>query len=257
MAMQEDRQQRIALVTGGARRIGAFMARDLAKQGFAVAIHANSSVDAARELASSINAEGGKAVPLQADLTDPDAVRRLFAAARDALGPVDLLVNNASVFEPDSAQDPDMELWDRHFAVHLKAPALLGAELHAQTDIDTGLIVNMIDQRVWKLTPDFFSYTLSKSALWTATRTMAQAFAPKVRVNAIGPGPTLANERQSAADFQMQIDGLPLKRGPRPDEFAATILYLYETASITGQMIALDGGQHLAWQTPDVTGMAE
>jgi NAD(P)-dependent dehydrogenase (short-subunit alcohol dehydrogenase family) len=248
---------RTALITGSARRIGAHIAKDLAAQGFAVAIHANASIGSAQEIAGQIIAGGGRAAGLQADLRDADATRRLFAAARDALGPVDLLVNNASVFERDSAQSPDLDLWDRHFAVHLKAPALLGAEMFAQADIESGLIVNIIDQRVWKLTPDFFSYTLSKSALWTATRTSAQAFAPKLRVNAIGPGPTLANERQSAEDFQMQIDGLPLKRGPEPADFAKTIHYLYETKSITGQMLALDGGQHLAWQTPDVTGMAE
>jgi NAD(P)-dependent dehydrogenase (short-subunit alcohol dehydrogenase family) len=249
--------QRTALVTGGARRIGARIAKDLAAQGFGVAIHANSSIAEAQAMAAQIVADGGRAVALQADLGDAAATKRLFAAACHALGPVDLLVNNASVFERDSAQAPDLDLWERHFAVHLKAPALLGAQMFAQSDIETGLIVNIIDQRVWKLTPDFFSYTLSKSALWTATRTSAQAFAPKLRVNAIGPGPAMANERQSAEDFQMQIDGLPLKRGPQPADFAKTILYLYEIGSITGQMLALDGGQHLAWQTPDVTGMAE
>jgi NAD(P)-dependent dehydrogenase (short-subunit alcohol dehydrogenase family) len=257
--MQENQRRgpRTALVTGGARRIGAHIAKDLAAQGFGVAIHANSSLADAEAMAAQIIAHGGRAAALQADLCDAAATKRLFAAAREALGPVDLVVNNASVFERDSAQAPDMDLWNRHFAVHLKAPALLGAEMFAQGDIETGLIVNIIDQRVWKLTPDFFSYTLSKSALWTATRTSAQAFAPKLRVNAIGPGPTMANERQSAADFQMQIDGLPLKRGPQPADFAKTIDYLYGMHSITGQMLALDGGQHLAWQTPDVTGMAE
>jgi NAD(P)-dependent dehydrogenase (short-subunit alcohol dehydrogenase family) len=248
---------RTALITGGARRIGAHIAKDLAAQGFGVVIHANSSIAGAEKLAGQIVANGGRAVTIAADLCDAGETRRLFAAAREALGPVDLLVNNASVFERDSAQEPDMALWDRHFAVHLKAPALLGAEMFAQGDIGSGLIVNIIDQRVWKLTPDFFSYTLSKSALWTATRTSAQAFAPKLRVNAIGPGPTMANERQTPADFQMQIDGLPLKRGPEPADFAKTIHYLYEMKSVTGQMLALDGGQHLAWQTPDVTGMAE
>jgi NAD(P)-dependent dehydrogenase (short-subunit alcohol dehydrogenase family) len=248
---------RTALVTGGARRIGEAVVRDLAAHGFAVAIHVNSATDSAQRIADEIRAAGGKAAVLSADLTAQASAEQLFAAVRKAIGPIGLLVNNASIFERDTAEAPDMALWEKHFAVHLKAPALLGAALHAQTDVGDGLIVNIIDQRVWKLTPDFFSYTLSKSALWTATRTMAQAFAPKTRVNAIGPGPTLANERQTAADFAMQIDGLPLKRGPRLDEFGRTIRYLAETKSITGQMIALDGGQHLAWQTPDVTGMAE
>jgi NAD(P)-dependent dehydrogenase (short-subunit alcohol dehydrogenase family) len=257
MVENPGRMPRTALVTGGARRIGEAVVRDLAAHGYAMAIHVNSAADRAERIAEDIRSTGGKAAVLPADLTMEASAAGLFAAARAALGPVGLLVNNASIFERDTAEAPDMALWDKHFAVHLKAPALLAAALHAQTDVDDGLVVNIIDQRVWKLTPDFFSYTLSKSALWTATRTMAQAFAPKTRVNAIGPGPTLANERQAAADFAMQIDGLPLKRGPGLDEFGRTIRFLADTKSITGQMIALDGGQHLAWQTPDVTGMAE
>jgi NAD(P)-dependent dehydrogenase (short-subunit alcohol dehydrogenase family) len=257
MVEYPGKMPRTALVTGGARRIGEAVVRDLAAHGYAIAIHVNSATERAERIADEIRAGGGKAAVLSADLTAEVSAGSLFTAARKALGPIGLLVNNASIFEKDTADAPDMALWDKHFAVHLKAPALLGAALHAQIDIDEGLIVNIIDQRVWKLTPDFFSYTLSKSALWTATRTMAQAFAPKTRVNAIGPGPTLPNERQTAADFAMQIEGLPLKRGPGLDEFGRTIRYLADTKSITGQMIALDGGQHLAWQTPDVTGMAE
>jgi NAD(P)-dependent dehydrogenase (short-subunit alcohol dehydrogenase family) len=257
MAENPGTMPRTALVTGGARRIGEAVVRDLAAHGYAIAVHVNSATERAERIVDEIRAAGGAATVVSADLTIEASPARLFDAARQAIGPIGLLVNNASIFERDTAEAPDMALWEKHFAVHLKAPALLGAALHAQTDLGDGLIVNIIDQRVWKLTPDFFSYTLSKSALWTATRTMAQAFAPKTRVNAIGPGPTLANERQSAADFAMQIDGLPLKRGPGLDEFGRTIRYLAETKSITGQMIALDGGQHLAWQTPDVTGMAE
>lgn len=245
------------LVTGGARRIGEAIVRDLAAHGHAVAIHVNSATDRAEIIAHDIRAAGGTAEIFRADLTAEKSVQALFTAARDAVGPIGILVNNASIYERDTAEAPDMGLWERHFAIHLKAPALLGAALHAQPDMNDGLVVNIIDQRVWKLTPDFFSYTLSKSALWTATRTMAQAFAPRTRVNAIGPGPTLANERQTAADFAMQIEGLPLKRGPELGEFGATIRYLAQMRSITGQMIALDGGQHLAWETPDVTGMAE
>lgn len=248
---------RTALVTGGAKRIGAAIARDLAANGFAVAIHYNGSEEAASALAAEIAAQGGRAAPVQADLNDRDAVPGLLAQARAALGSVDLLVNNASVFEKDTAFAPDMALWDRHFAVHLEAPALLSAAFAAQADIAAGLIVNIIDQRVWRLTPNFFSYTLSKAALWAATQTMAQAFAPRIRVNAIGPGPAMPNERQQQADFDAQIDGLLLKRGPQAGEFGSTIRYLYDTPSVTGQMIALDGGQHLAWETPDVTGMAE
>ena len=247
-----------ALVTGGARRIGAAIAEDLAENGFAVAIHCNRSTAEAHALAARINGRGGNAIVLSADLTEMSQAERVVDKAAAALGPVRLLVNNASIFREDTPAEPDFALWDRHFAVHVKAPALLTARLAAQLpDGADGLVVNMIDQRVWKLTPGYFSYTLSKSALWTATRTLAQAFAPRVRVNAVGPGPAVASERQSPADFQAQLDGLIMQRGPELGEFGATIRYLWEARSVTGQMIALDGGQHLAWQTPDVTGIVE
>lgn len=246
------------LVTGGARRIGRAIVEDLAANGFAVAIHCNRSRDEADRLAETIVAAGGRAAVAQADLTDTTAVASLIAAATDALGPVSLLVNNASVFEPDGVQDFSEAVWDRHFAVHVKAPALLAQHFAKALPTGTdGLIVNIIDQRVWRPTPEFFSYTLSKSALWMATRTMAQALSPRIRVNAIGPGPTLRGKRQTDADFSAQVEGVMLERGPELAEFGATIRYLWDAKSVTGQMIALDGGQHLAWQTPDVTGMAE
>ncbi|QDB99361.1 SDR family oxidoreductase [Mesorhizobium sp. 8] len=247
-----------ALVTGGARRIGRAIVEDLAAHGFAVAIHSNASAVEAEQLADSINHAGGRAAALVADLTDMAATDGLVAAAEAALGPVTLLVNNASVFTDDSVQDFDWSGWDRHFALHVKAPALLARRFAEALPADReGLIVNIVDQRVWRLTPRYFSYTLSKAALWTATQTMAQALAPRIRVNAIGPGPTLKNTRQENADFAAQVDGLILKHGPELAEFGATIRYLWEARSATGQMIALDGGQHLAWQTPDVTGMME
>jgi len=247
-----------ALVTGGAKRIGKAIVEDLAAHGFAVAIHANRSFDEAEALASRIAAAGGRAAALAADLTDMTAAAGLVAAAGAALGPVSLLVNSASIFEDDSALDFDWDGWDRHFAIHLKAPVLLARTMARALPPDCeGLVVNVIDQRVWRPTPRYFSYGLSKSALWSATRTMAQALAPRVRVNAIGPGPALKNARQRDADFAAQVDGLILKRGPALGEFGATIRYLWQARSVTGQMIALDGGQHLAWQTPDVTGMAE
>ena len=179
-------------------------------------------------------------------------------AATARLGPISLLVNCASIFEEDSLHDFHWDEWDRHFSVHVKAPVLMARRFaQALPPGREGLIVNIVDQRVWSPTPRYFSYTLSKSTLWTATQTMAQALAPHIRVNAIGPGPTLRNIRQSDADFAAQVDGLLLKRGPALDEFGATIRYLWKARSVTGQMIALDGGQHLAWQTPDVTGMVE
>lgn len=247
-----------ALVTGGAKRIGKAIVKDLAANGFAVAIHCNRSREEAEAVASEIVAAGGRAAVVAADLIDEDATAGLVEAATKALGPIGLLVNNASLFEEDSVEDFDWSGWDRHFTVHLKAPALLTQRFARALPADQdGLVVNMIDQRVWRPTPRYFSYTLSKSALWAATQTMAQALAPRIRVNAIGPGPTLKGARQEDRDFQTQLDGVLLRRGAELGEFGATIRYLWNARSVTGQMIALDGGQHLAWQTPDVTGVME
>lgn len=250
--------KKTALVTGGAKRVGRAIVEDLAANGFAVAIHFNSSAAEAKALAEDIVGRGGKASAVEADLLDMAAVETLVERASTAVGPVRLIVNSASIFEDDEGTDPDFAIWDRHFSIHVKAPTLLAAKLAAAIpDGEEGLVVNIIDQRVWRLTPRYFSYTLSKAALWTATQTLAQALAPKVRVNAIGPGPTLPSTRQAQADLDAQTEGLILKRGPALGEFGATIRYLWEARSVTGQMIALDGGQHLAWQTPDVTGMKE
>ncbi|BCG89231.1 short chain dehydrogenase [Mesorhizobium sp. 113-3-9] len=247
-----------ALVTGGAKRIGKAIVEDLASHGFAVAIHANRSRGEADALAAGINQSGGRAAVVSADLTDMNAVSDLVGQAEVALGPISLLVNNASLFVDDSVDDFDWQAWDRHFAIHVKTPALLAQNFaRALPEGQEGLIVNIIDQRVWRPTPRYFSYALSKSALWTQTQMLAQALGPGIRVNAIGPGPTLKNMRQDDSDFDAQVAGLILKRGPELPEFGATIRYLWDARSVTGQMIALDGGQHLAWQTPDVTGMAE
>ncbi len=242
-----------AFVTGAARRIGRAVALDLAANGFDVAIHCWGSRDEADEVARNICELGGQAAVLEADLSNVQGCGDLLARAAEEIGPIRLLVNNASIFEEDSLTDFDWDAWDRHFALHLKAPVELARRMAQMLPADEdGLVVNVIDQRVWRLTPRFFSYTLSKSAEWTATRTMAQALAPRVRVNAIGPGPSLRNERQREEDFDRQVDALLLGRGPDLAEFGKTIRYLWETRSITGQMIALDGGQHLAWETPDV-----
>jgi len=238
------------LVTGGAQRVGRSICLGLANAGYAVAVHHNSSTEAAEELVAEISANGGQAVRVKADLSDSNDTRGLIDRAIAELGPIGLLVNNASLFEEDSLDNLDDELWDKHFAVHVKAPTLLASSFAAQK-LNDGLIVNMIDERVWKLTPNFTSYTLSKSTLWTATKTMAQALAPTIRVNAIGPGPTLPSYRQSQQDFDAQLQALLLKRAPELSEFTNTILYFAAAKSVTGQMIALDGGQHLGWQTPD------
>lgn len=246
------------LVTGGARRIGKAIVEDLAAHGFPVAIHCNRSVDEGQALADAIIARGGTACVVQADLTSEQDVRGLIAKAGQQLGPIRLLVNNASLFEDDRVGDLDMVLWDRHFAIHLKAPVILSEAMAKDLPEGTdGLIVNVIDQRVWKLNPNFFSYTLSKTALWNATRTLAQALAPRIRVNAIAPGPTLPSERQRPGDFERQVSKVALQRAPELPEFGRTVRYFWENRSITGQMIALDGGQHLAWETPDIAGITE
>lgn len=247
--------QSIALVTGGAKRVGRAIVEDLAAHGFCVGIHANTSLQEAQALADTL---GDCAFAVQCDLNDTAAAATMIDNIVRERGPINLLVNNASTFEKDELGSLDSALWDTHFAVHLKTPAFMVQQVAKHHRAGTPcLIVNIIDQRVWRLTPNFFSYTASKAALWAATQTMAQALAPSIRVNAIGPGPTLKNTRQADEDFQQQIDALPLQRGPDLAEFGATIRYLWNAPSVTGQMIALDGGQHLAWQTPDVAGINE
>ena len=190
----------------------------------------------------------------RADLNDMGAVRRILPETLAGIGAPDLLVNNASLFEPDAVDTLEEAVWARHMTANLQAPCFLARDFaeHLPKDRE-GLVINILDQRVLKLTPQFFSYTLTKTALWTATRTMAQGLAPRIRVNGIAPGPTIMNARQEESDFQQQVDATILARNAELTEFGATIRYLWENRSITGQMIALDGGQHLIWQTADVT----
>lgn len=247
-----------ALVTGGSKRIGRAIVEDLAAHGFAVVIHAHRSVAEAEALAASFHAKGGRAAVVTADLADLASLRPMWNAAVAALGPIDLLVNNAAIFEPDEIGGLDPENWRRQMTINLEAPVFLAEAFAAGLpDGAEGSIVNLIDQRVWKQLPHFVSYQLSKAGLWSATRSMAQALAPRIRVNAIGPGPVLPSYRQGRADFDRLVATLPLRRGPELAEFGRTIRFLVETRSITGQMIALDGGQHLAWETPDVVGIPE
>lgn len=251
------------LITGAAERIGKAMATDLAMAGTPICIHYNRSDGAAQKLAQTIEQAGGKVATVQAELLDEHDVTGLVIRASKAIGaPIQCLINNASLFEADGIGDLTADLFARHFAIHTTAPALLADQMVGELPQDAeGLIVNIIDQRVWALTPNFISYTASKVALWGLTQTLAQAYAQsrqgKVRVNAIGPGPTLANQRQDPAEFQKQVDAVPLGRGPALEDFASTINYLWAMKSITGQMIALDGGQHLAWETPDIAGIIE
>jgi NAD(P)-dependent dehydrogenase (short-subunit alcohol dehydrogenase family) len=237
-----------ALVTGGARRIGRAISRALAEAGYAVAIHANASLATAGSLAGDLIARGARAAVVGADLADHDAIGVLVEAARNAVGPLTLLVNNASEFEPDEIATLERTRFDRHIAVNLRAPLFLAQAFAAQAPPGSS-IVNITDQRVFRVTPRFFSYTLTKSALQAATVTLAQALAPGTRVNAVAPGPTLPSSRQSADSFARQAKAVPLGHGPTPEEIAQAVVFLAQADSVTGQTIVVDGGQHIAWET--------
>ena len=244
-----------ALVTGAGRRIGRALALEAARAGYDVAVHCLTSESEAEAVAGEIRALGRRAVVLRADLADEDQARALAGRAAEALGPLTLLVNNASVFEDDRVGSLDLATWDAHIATNLRAPIVLSEAFAAQLPPGTdGLIVNLLDQRVWKPNPQFFSYSLSKHALWDATRMLAQALAPRIRVNGIGPGPTLPSSHQTEADFAAEADNVLLRRRATPEAVAQALRYLIEAELVTGQMIAVDGGQHLAWLTPDIVG---
>ena len=238
----------VALVTGAARRIGAAIARDLARHGWAVAIHYRASKGEAEALAHEIEAAGGRTATIPCDLAREAEVETLIPRAVEALGPLTCLINNASVFEMDKIDSVTRESWDRHIETNQRAPLVLSQAFARQLPegLD-GNIVNLLDQRVWKLTPYFLSYTVAKSALWTLTRTLALALAPRIRVNGIGPGPALPSERQSLEQFRHQQAAVPLQHGPELAEIAAAVRFILASPSMTGQMIALDGGEHLAW----------
>ncbi len=249
---------RVALITGGARRIGKAITEDLARNGWAVAIHCHNSRDDAEALAAECGKHGVRAAVIEADLVETAVIGSIVERAQAALGPVTLLVNNASIFEADEIGALDPDLWHQQMAINLAAPVFLADAFAAALPSGIeGNIVNIIDQRAWKPTPHYMSYQLSKSALLVATRTLAQALAPRIRVHAIGPGPTLPSPRQAEADFRRQAAAIPLQRATDLADFGRTIRYLVATPSVTGQMIALDGGQHLAWQTPDILGANE
>jgi NAD(P)-dependent dehydrogenase (short-subunit alcohol dehydrogenase family) len=243
----------VALVSGGAVRIGRAIVEHLAANGYDVAIHCNASRDEADSLAAALQANDRRACVIVADLADPQALARIVPQAQAALGPVTLLVNSASIFEEDRLGRVTLDCWDRQFAVNLRAPVLLAQDMANALPAEMeGVIVNVLDQRVLKLTPQFFSYTLTKSALHAATRTMAQALSPRIRVNAVAPGPTLPNKHEGEEGFRRETAAMPLGHGANPRDVAEAVLYLARATSVTGQTIAVDGGQHIAWQTPDI-----
>ncbi|HUJ96706.1 MAG TPA: SDR family oxidoreductase [Stellaceae bacterium] len=237
-----------ALVTGAGKRIGRAIALALGREGWAVAVHYHGSEAEAQAVVGEIAAAGGRAVALAADLAREAEVETLVSRAAAALGPLGALVNNASVFENDTALGATRESWDRHLDVNLRAPFVLMQQFARELpEAAEGAIVNILDERVWSLTPYFVSYTLSKAGLWNLTQSMALALAPRIRVNGIGPGPTLPSPRQSEAQFRRQQEMMPLHRGTTPEEIAAAVLFILAAPAMTGQMIALDGGQHLGW----------
>lgn len=255
-----------ALVTGAAQRLGRAMAIALARRGTAVAVHYAGSAAGAAETVAMIRAMGARAEPLQADLLDPTGRAELIGRAADALGgPLDLLINNASIFEHDTLATATPESWDRHFDSNLRAPFELTQAFAAQAPepdrdgegepLARANVINMIDQRVLKPVPDFMTYGIAKAGLWAFTRMAAQALGPRIRVNGIGPGPTLRGGRQSDADFRAQRAATVLGRGGGPADIAAAMCFILDSPALTGQLICIDGGQHLAWQTPDIQGV--
>jgi NAD(P)-dependent dehydrogenase (short-subunit alcohol dehydrogenase family) len=242
---------KIALVTGGAKRIGKSIALRLAENGWSVAIHYRRSAAKAEAVAAEVRLRGGRAMTVAADLGNEAEVQGIIPQVTAGLGPVTLLVNNASVFEMDKADTVTRASWDKHMEANLRAPFVLSQDFARQLpEGEQGNIVNLLDQRVWKLTPYFVSYTVAKMGLWTLTRTLALAYAPRIRVNGIGPGPTLPSPRQTEEQFAQQAAAMPLGHGATPQEIARGILYILSAPSMTGQMIALDGGEHLGWQVP-------
>ncbi len=248
--MAQDKDDRTVLVTGAAKRLGRIIALDFAKRGWRVGIHYRASSAEAANLVAEIEHKGGKAAAFAADLDRLDALETLIAACAAALGPPTCLINNAARFEHDTLATLDGGTWQAHLDVNLKAPIFLAqAFARALPDGAEGNVINIVDQKVLRPDPDYFSYTIAKAALWTATQTMAQALAPRIRVNAVAPGPVFANEGQSQSAFERECRATLLQKAVSPEDVAGAIRFLLETPSITGQMIALDGGQHLAWKT--------
>jgi NAD(P)-dependent dehydrogenase (short-subunit alcohol dehydrogenase family) len=241
---------RAALVTGGAQRIGRAIAFALAARGFDVAVHYHASGDAATATAGEIRRNGRRAATLQADLAAEAEVAALLPRATAALGPVGVLVNNACPFERDEWHDATRASWDAHLEPGLRAPFVLMQHFaRALPATAEGVVINLLDQRVWSITPHFVSYTVAKAGLWALTQSMALALAPRIRVNGVGPGPALANTRQTSEQFARQSASVPLRHGTSPDEIAAAVLAILALPAMTGQMLALDGGQHLQWQS--------
>lgn len=246
------------LITGAARRIGKVLALGLAADGWDIAIHYNRSADEAEATAAEAGRYGVRTTTVGGDLSRADVLPSIVGQASAALGGLTALINNASLFEPDELHSLTSDGWSHHLDTNLRAPVFLSQAFAAQLPKGAdGNIINMIDNRVLRPNPLFFSYTVSKAALWTATQTLAQALAPRIRVNAIGPGPTLPSSRMTDKDLNQQAALTLLERRIDPQEILATVRYILSQPALTGQMIALDSGSHLFWRTDDVLGVKE
>jgi NAD(P)-dependent dehydrogenase (short-subunit alcohol dehydrogenase family) len=249
IANVQNRIPRAALVTGGAQRIGRAIALALASAGFDIALHCHTSVVAAETTCAEIRRTGRRCSVLLADLADESQTISLLPLAVQAIGPIGVLVNNASPFERDEWHDTTRASWDMHLEPGLRAPFVLIQQFARALPADgEGVVVNLLDQRVWSITPHFVSYTVAKAGLWALTQSMALALAPRIRVNGIGPGPTLPSPRQTSEQFARQSASVPLGHGTSPEEIARAVLAILALPAMTGQMLALDGGQHLQWQ---------
>jgi NAD(P)-dependent dehydrogenase (short-subunit alcohol dehydrogenase family) len=246
-------QFKTVLVTGAAKRLGRAIALDLARDGWNVAIHYNGSEKDAQSAAEEVRKLGPRATAIQADLSKEDETANIVARAAKDIGPLTALVNSASLFEADDWQSATRQSWDAHMNVNLRAPFVLSQSFARQLpDGADGAIVNLLDQRLFKPTPEFISYATSREGLHWLTTTLAQALAPRIRVNAVAPGPTLKAASQSPADFIRERKATILGRGSDPQDISDAVRYLVGARAVTGQTIAVDGGQHLIWKTLDI-----
>ncbi|MBJ26228.1 MAG: short chain dehydrogenase [Alphaproteobacteria bacterium] len=249
---------KIVLITGAAVRIGKWIAESMASDGWSVALHCNTNYKAAENLAEKIRGQGGIAEVFRANLACEDDVEKLIPQVVQSMAPISCLINNASTFEYDSSESATRSSWDLHMEVNLRAPFVLSQNFSKISNRTTqGIIINILDQRVWNITPHYMTYTISKYGLWALTQSLALDLAPHIRVNAIGPGPVLPNQRQTNYDFNKQWENTPLKRQISSEEITNTVKYILNTPSLTGQMLAIDSGQHLGWSMPATSELVE
>ena len=250
-------EARKIIITGGATRIGAAIAKKLSRNNVEIVIHFNKSLAKAKALKKKLQNNGAKAYLVKGNLNKEEDIKKIIKSSKKYLKYFDCLINNASMFENDKLENFSSESWNKHLNINLKAPALLTKEFAKNVKGQNNNIINIIDQRVFKLTPFFFSYTLSKTGLYTLTKTSAMSLAPKIRVNGIAPGPTIKNKRQSKIHFKKQYLATPLKKQVNVDEISNAVDFFIKSSSITGQVISIDSGQSLNWQTPDIMGGKE